>query len=226
MKRLGWFVLRLAAGLLLAWVGVALVQSLVEVRLSFSDREVMLWCFGGSAVGALVFMRFRLVPVYVFGHELTHWLVAKAFRRRTSRFTVRFSSGSVRVERPNIWIVLGPYILPLYMLLFLGVYQAVRVCVSLPREVQLGCAAAIGALYAYHLVLTVVALLANQPDLKFNGPCFSLMFIVFFNLLFLYLGLTLAGGCPREGLLLVWDTLKAHAQAVRRLIWWNSLVLD
>lgn len=76
------------------------------------------------------------------------------------------------------------------------------------------------------MVLTVVALLANQPDLKFNGPCFSLMFIVFFNLLFLYLGLTLAGGCPREGLLLVWDTLKAHAQAVRRLIWWNSLVLD
>lgn len=218
MKKFGIFLCKFVLGVVLAWLCAVLCQCFFQLRLSFSDRERMIWCVAGSAVASLFFMKFKLIPVYVFGHELTHWAVAKLFLRRTSKFTVHFSHGSVRVERPNIWIVLGPYILPIYMLLFLLVSQLLQLMMPFSRDVQLGCSAAVGILYAYHLVLTIVALSQNQPDLKISGPCFSFIFIIFFNLLFLYLGIALAGNNLRHALELAWCIIQNHAHTCQRTI--------
>lgn len=211
MKRILIGCLRLVLGTLLLWFTVIVAQSFFRLSWQFSDRATMLWCLGGAVVGSLLFSQFHFTPVYVFGHELTHWVLAKLFCRRTSRFTVHLNSGSVRVDNPNIVIILGPYILPIYMLLLMSFYGLIGLAAVWSRPAVLTAAVLFGLAYAYHLVMTVVALSQHQPDLQFNGPVFSLIFIIFFNLLFLYLGIALAEGHGVEALKISGQLLQEQA---------------
>ena len=192
MKKFLTWLAHFVLGTLLLYICFITILSFFRLPFFQSSMESLLWPLIGAVGGTIFFLHFRLTPIYVFGHELTHWLIAKIFRRKTSKFTVHFNSGSVRVQNPNIWIVLGPYIFPIYMLLWL-IGLGITSCFTVfSTNVQLICSAIVGVLYAYHVLMTIVALSHSQPDLKFNGVVFSMVFIITFNVLFLYFGIAIA----------------------------------
>lgn len=168
---------------------VALARSLPQLPRILRNTHTALALGIGFGGGVTFFaVVHRLAPAYVFSHELTHWLAAKVFRRRTGRFRVHGARGSVDVERPNIWITLSPYFVPLYSLLWLGLCGIFGLVadgsnVWLQRLAYAG----VGVTYAFHLVLTFHCLGREQADLKRYGRLLSLSIILLFNVLILYL---------------------------------------
>ncbi len=153
----------------------------------------------GFAVGVLlfsVFSRIRFLSVYVFGHELTHWLAAKLCRRRTGRLKLGCTRGSVEIDDPNLVIVLAPYVVPFYTMIWIGVYGVVRFFLGqhVPPLVETIAHGGIGLTYAYHLVLTLKALSPSQTDLMYHGFIFSLLIVLLGNLVLLLAGSVVATG--------------------------------
>ncbi|MFA5206139.1 MAG: hypothetical protein WC708_17215 [Lentisphaeria bacterium] len=192
----------------------------------------------GFAAGVLFFtLASKMLVLYVFGHELTHWFVAKLFLRETGDVRVATTGGSVAVQKPNIWISLAPYFIPFYALLWLGCYGIFRFGYGPPTPMVLRLVSTgIGLTYAFHVVLTVHSLLREQSDLRQHGYLLSLSLILFFNLLLVGAGLLTvshqwqAGGEVLMGRAQVeghgvssaaswsWDTFRHGCQ--RLVEWW------
>jgi len=172
-------------------------------------------CLGLCACG------FRFLRLYVFGHELTHWVAAKLFLRETGGLRLARASGSVGVERPNIWIVLAPYFIPVYTLAWIGFWGVFRFFNRAP-----GLAAAhtfhagLGFTYAFHIVLTTQALLRQQEDLRRYGRIFSLAVILCCNLALLFAALLIAGRQWRAGIGLLQGYLVVEWHWLVRLWLW------
>ncbi|VVM04895.1 hypothetical protein MAMC_00274 [Methylacidimicrobium cyclopophantes] len=121
---------------------------------------------------------------YIFAHELTHALAVYLHGGRVSRFRVGDQSGSIRCNRSNLWIVLSPYFVPFYMLLWLGLWTIVDFYRPI-RSYQWLLYAGTGFTWGFHLFFTVEAVHGKQPDLHVEGWFFSLVFITGLNLLIL-----------------------------------------
>ncbi|NLF93424.1 MAG: hypothetical protein GX564_06005 [Oligosphaeraceae bacterium] len=153
-------------------------------------QERLYWFFaGGFLAGGLFFtLVSRLTPLYIFGHECTHWLSAKLFFKETGKFRCRASGGFVEIKQPNVWIILAPYFVPFYFLICTGLWG---LAVALWPKWYSPClhyaAIVLGICYAYHVVLTCFALSKGQADLRLKGVLFSLALILAFNALFIYL---------------------------------------
>ncbi len=149
--------------------------------------------------GALLFRWRKFSPVYVFGHEMTHWIVAKLFLKETGKFKVGMTKGSVEIVDSNVWITLAPYIVPFYVLLAMGVFGLSQVFLyPSPQWASLAFVICAGLGYAYHCVLTIYAIGLSQSDLKVYGEFFSLSLIIAGNVLFLLLVLLLSNGQWRK----------------------------
>lgn len=161
----------------------------------YVDSRTMFWpALAGFSVAVLFLLSgLRFIRLYVVGHELTHWVTAKLFRRRTGRFRAGARSGSVEVEDPNVFIILAPYIVPVYSLALVGSYGLVRMAVDPVPDwgVALFCGG-LGATYAFHIVLTFLALQKGQEDLRLCGPVFSVGIILVGNLALIFLAMVVA----------------------------------
>lgn len=156
--------------------------------------------------GLLLFHYKKFTVVYVFGHELTHWIVAKCFLKRTGRFRVHMTNGFVEIYDGNIWITLAPYVIPIYTVAAMGVFGISQIFVyPSPEWATLTFAICASLGYAYHCVLTVFAISQSQSDLKQNGVCFSFAIIVTGNVLLLLLAILLTTGQWRQAYEMTWD---------------------
>ena len=186
---------RILALLRLLWVPVFLFLTVVllwsELELSvYLQKDRLIWSFSAAfLLGSFIFtLGPRFIPLYVFGHELTHWFVAKLFFKETGKFKCSGSSGYVEIKNPNLWIILAPYFLPFYFLLLTGFWGVIDFFVAeIPSQLQILTAALLGLSYSYHLVLTFIALSKGQLDLKRKGKIFSLSLILLMNTVFFYL---------------------------------------
>lgn len=169
-----------------------------------------------GAVGVFS-LGFRWRLVYVFGHELTHWLAAKLCRRRTGAFRVGSAGGQVAIERPNAFIILAPYFVPLYSLVWIGSYGVFLAIAGGPsRGSAFVFALGLGASYGFHVASNAWVLGMGQKDLEEAGWLLSWAVILSGNLAVLFLaalvasgqwgpGVSLLGRCLREqGRLLFW----------------------
>jgi hypothetical protein len=195
--------LRFAIGLALLFVAAGLVWTLSVVPLGGVDRENVAWPaligFGG---GVLFFtLVSRVLVLYVFGHELTHWFAAKLFLRETGDVEVGSSGGSVAVQKPNIWITLAPYFIPFYTLVWIGIFGIFHFAYgSPPPPLALKVVyAGIGLTYAFHVTLTAYSLLREQADLRAHGQFMSLALILCTNVLLLTAGLLTVSHRWNEG---------------------------
>jgi len=205
---------------LLLFLALALAWTLFDLPISAAGHAVTLPAIIGFAGGLFFFsMISRFTPLYVIGHELTHWLIAKLFRRRTQRFEIHRGGGSVAVERPNIWIVLGPYFLPIHAVFWLGLCGFYRFWRGPLPQMQLNIAAAItGVAYAYHLVMTARALMRKQPDIENHGAIISLPLIICANVLVLFLTFVVAGRYWHSAFVMLNQRLYVQAYLVRNLL--------
>lgn len=193
MKRAFHHVFRAIAIVVMLFFCLVLLVCTWQLSAALASNRLALLCGIGFLAGLCFFPYFRLVPVYVCGHELTHWLTAKLFMRETGKFSLKLARGQVQVKNPNVWIILSPYIVPFHLLVLMGLYGLLLFIIDpmppLAVRVFAGC---LGAAYAYHLVLTFIAIKAGQQDLRFRGPVFSMCVIVTGNICFLFLVLLFA----------------------------------
>ena len=155
-----------------------------NIVLNFKTALVFL---GGGAVYLLVhFYIYNFSRPYVAAHEFTHAVVALFFGYKVKGMKINKDSGSVKLDNYNAAVALAPYVLPFYFLIFAAVvlilfyngYDSL-----LYKNIY---AAVLGFLFVFHVFHTVKTLVeTKQPDLKMaGGAFFSLICILFFNLVF------------------------------------------
>ena len=139
------------------------------------------------ALSALFFCICHCAPLYVFGHEMTHYLVAKLLRHRTGKVELGWRKGYVEVPHPNALIVLAPYIVPFYFVLSAGLLALPTLLLSadvLPGWYAIAAMLWLAVCAAFHLVITCVAVFRAQSDLEYCGRILSLCIILAGNIAF------------------------------------------
>lgn len=216
-----WHVLAIPPLLFLsAVIAWTLMQIVPDMSLAAARTPLVV----GFGSGLLYFtLLFRFEGFYVFGHELTHWFFAKLFFRKTcglSRIKVKENGGSVLIENPNFWIILAPYFVPFYLLLWCAVYGVWRMGTgnAFAGIVEPAFFGGFGVFYAYHAVLTLWALLDGQKDLQDCGPIFSVSLILFMNLIALYVTIVACNGHWLRDLQTTWGILVIQAQWLDQML--------
>jgi hypothetical protein len=193
--------LSLSTRLLRIGIGLVLAPLLVAAAWVLLDLSRLLWTggawghpwfwalAGGFAVWVAVYLALpRPVWVYVLGHELTHALAVYIHAGRVHRFHVSDKGGHI-VSNKNNWIIaLAPYFLPLYSLLWIGLWWSVNFYWPLGPYAWV-LYAGIGVTWGFHLTFTFSMIRDGQSDLTGQGVFFSLVLILLLNLLGIEAGL-------------------------------------
>ena len=188
--------LRTASIPLLLYLSVVLFLFSAQVATHFQNHAQYRYFLIGLIAGCIIFCSlWQCSTLYVIGHELTHYLVAKIFRKETGRFRIRSREGSVEVANPNFWVILAPYFVPFWMLLTAGVCGIHLFFANAPSAFTIGIYQfLLGLTAAHHLVLTLNGIYHGQSDLRRCGTFFSLSLILACNTLMLAIGLLIATG--------------------------------
>ncbi len=193
------------AGLLLLPLGLITAWTLGEmlwravIRLEFwKTEEVVFFTVGGIAWAAAYASGWRPMHSYVFGHELSHLLVARAFGGKIIDWDHSPTGGYVETNKSNTWITLAPYLLPFYSLIVLLFFGVLGMFWNLNREsqVMLGSLtvnfkpvwffyAALGLTWWFHATYTFKTVFIEQSDLERNGEFFSMLLIFLINVILL-----------------------------------------
>lgn len=186
----------------LAPMGLITLVTLLEVVLRAHAR-VPVWRtdpFFFSVTGAFAwllahYLGWRPIRAYVFGHEFTHLLVAKAFGGVIFDWDYTVDGGFVETNKSNTWISLSPYLIPFYtvVVLLLGGVASLWLDLGMLHQVELAgriidfrpiwlLYALVGFSWCFHFTFTVETVKMEQGDLKRNGEFFSMMLIFLFNI--------------------------------------------
>ena len=148
----------------------------------FWRSEELVWFGGGALLGVVGYFAVKpLVWLYVIGHELTHALLVWFYGGRVHDFHVASTGGHIVTDKTNTLIVLAPYFVPFYTVLWIGSYTPARVVFDLPGHPGLF-QGGIGATWAFHMVFTIAMIVRGQPDLEYGGVFFSIVLIYLLNL--------------------------------------------
>ncbi len=183
---------------------VAAISLLTVVEMAFRashaggfwrSDEFFFFVLGSLAWGSVYWMGWRPVRSYVFAHEFTHLLVARLFGGKIYDWKVSAEGGYVETNKSNIWITLGPYLVPFYTLAVLAAFGIASLWMDLARWHPVSLVgvtagfrflwllyALVGFTWWFHLTFTVKTVRAEQGDLTRNGEFFSLMLIFIANL--------------------------------------------
>ena len=159
--------------------------NLFAIVLIVKDKSLSsdsVWFLAGFIAGFITFKFLcRFEVIYVFGHEMAHWLAAKICRKKTGKFSFGFKSGSVEVEKPNTFVMLAPYffptltvaLLPLFFLLPLLKHQ---------DQASIVFTFIIGSSFAHHIYMNARLIIkTKQSDFDKPGHFFSATLLAYIN---------------------------------------------
>ena len=133
-------------------------------------------------------------------HELTHALFAILFFKKVHSITAsRRKGGMISIEEGNTVIALSPYIFPLapsLILIFLFI---------LPTSFELYLFFLLGFAYQFHLINLFEEFHLGQPDLQKTGIFFSIITILFFNIVYVGLMISALEGKFSSFYQFIWD---------------------
>jgi hypothetical protein len=133
-------------------------------------------------------------------HELTHALFAILFFKKIHSISAsRRKGGTISIEGGNVVIALAPYIFPLapsvvLILLFI-----------IPERFELFIFFLLGFAYQFHLINLAQEFHLGQSDLKKAGTLFSVIIILFFNMVYLGLMISVLDGKFHSFYQFIWD---------------------
>ena len=202
MKALLFFVISLP---LLLFCGII---SHAACKLNFNEHSLTHNALiGGFLSGCLIFSLIsRFTRLYVFGHELAHWIFAKIFLRETRNFKAASDHGAVEIQNPNIWIALAPYFYPTFTVLWIPswfIFRHFSEHIPYPNEIYF---AVLSFSWSYHFILTIYALRREQSDITRYGKPLSFSLITLINLIVCYCFLSLFTPSSADSLKLVIST--------------------
>jgi hypothetical protein len=159
--------------------------SLFVVFIDFAGRAQSK--YSAFWIGILCYAIFQVVMykplrTYVFGHELTHAIAGILSGAKIKKFKVGKNSGSVVLNKDNIWITLSPYFLPIYTIIVIFIYFVLGWWTDLSLYYSYFLFL-IGWTIAFHIALTIYILRIGQSDLKVYGVFFSYIFILIIMIL-------------------------------------------
>ena len=170
------------------------VTVITLVRESGEDRifttiwySTELLCFIAGAISMLSWFvagiaNDKLLYLYVLGHEMTHAMFVYACGGRISAIHFSTDGGYVMTNKSNILIALSPYFVPFWSAVLISLHSFISLWATIPAG-GLILTGLLGFTWTFHIVWTVWMIPKDQPDLKENGTFFSLMLIVFANLI-------------------------------------------
>ncbi|RMF60059.1 MAG: hypothetical protein D6748_04920 [Calditrichaeota bacterium] len=134
----------------------------------------------------------------ILEHELTHALFALLFFKRVdSLSTKRDYGGEVVVHGSNFIITLSPYFFPLFTVLILFIKPFMFTNIQWVLNFLLGFT------LMFHLLHLFREFHISQPDIRRSGFIFSMIVVLFFNIVFIGLCLvSLKGGWREMGMFL------------------------
>jgi hypothetical protein len=149
----------------------------------FFSLGAILWAVAFS--GSLwVYGEPRPLRIYVFGHELTHAIMAKAMGGRVFDFKASRHGGYIVTDKTNFWIALAPYFWPLYSIVVIAVYGVASVFYDLHTHTPI-LFGLLGLTWSFHFSFTLWMIPKGQTDLTAHGTFFSLVVIYLLNLILL-----------------------------------------
>lgn len=160
----------------------------LSVPVWYTLMGALIWgilCWGRTCRTTFLFL-------YVYGHELTHWLFIYLSGGQVSDFKVSLEGGHVMTNKNNLLIALSPYFFPIWVIVWLLLAVAVSLFVAWP-DVAPFVFGGLGFWWAFHFYWTVWIIPKDQPDLNENGTFFSLMIIYLTNLVLITFSLMLCG---------------------------------
>lgn len=161
------------------------------VRVPFwMTHEFLMFAIGGGAwlawfgVSIYIWNEPRPLRLYIWGHELTHMLVARLFGGRISDYKITREGGYITTDRYNFLIALAPYLWPFYSVPVLAAW-AVALWVSEPWVHRAWFLGLLGFTWMFHLSFTLWMLPKGQTDFHGPGKLFSFTLIYLANVFLL-----------------------------------------
>ncbi len=159
---------------------------LVPVMMNFAVSKFF---FAGAIIYFLIhFFLFNFSRLYIFAHELMHALAGWMSGGNVKNISINRNSGYVTLDKVNSFVMLTPYVIPVYSLLITLIYFifSLKADISYFQPYFFGF---IGFFLAFHLAHTLKSLFeTKQSDLeKAGGIFFSLVMIIIFNCFFFIL---------------------------------------
>ena len=179
------------------------------------------------ATGGLVYFLIERVVgrpmwVYVFGHEVTHAFSGFISGAKIHSFKASSNGGEVKLSKSNGFIALSPYILPIYSMLIILFYAALKNWWPSPW-LTYGFQFLMGSTVTFHVSLTFSAFHKRQSDLNVLGFFLSGVLILLGNALILgLLCVSLFKGTPSISRYLASlgkDSWVAWKQTAASLVW-------
>jgi hypothetical protein len=230
-----WRRRKLVLALLL--IPVCVVASLTFLELFFRAtvrgafwKQEGFWFFSAGCLFwlSLGWLGVRPRLPYVFAHEFTHLITARLSGGKIHDWHVSSEGGYVETDKTSALITLSPYLVPLYTITVVALYQVTALLVNLHEikewhlfawAIQFKWAwifyVLVGATWCFHLTFTLEILRTEQSDLLHNGEFFSIVVIFLGNLAIL--GALMVFASPTIGWSDVWRDASGLVSGTWRL---------
>jgi len=144
-----------------------------------------IFILGALSYSLFHFILFKLDFLYVLGHESMHAIATLFSGGKVLNIKVSKKQGSVRTTTPNMFVVLAPYLVPIYTVLLALIYYLLSFFIDIGRHSQLFIFL-IGFTLMFHIAYTAQSIKEKQSDLIKTGYLFSVEFVYIINLIIVF----------------------------------------
>jgi len=185
-------ILRFIISILLVPVCVIATGSFYNGIFAIKDvsESGLYFILGALLYSVMHLLLFRLDFLYVFGHESMHALATFCSGGKASNMKVSGKEGSVKTTTPNFFVILAPYLIPIYTVITAIGYFALSFFIDVTKYSGIFIFL-IGFTLMFHLAYTAESIRQKQSDLIKTGYFSSISFIYLFNLIIVFLIMSL-----------------------------------
>lgn len=183
-------------------------------RVDFWRSEpLVFFVIGGLAWAAAWWAGLRPMHTYVFGHEVSHMLMARVFGGKIYDWGHSAKGGFVKTDKTNTWITLAPYLIPLYSVVVMALYVSSGLLLDVHEALLVEAGPLsfrfkpawffyilLGLTWWFHATYTCITVHLQQSDLTRNGEFFSMLLIFVCNLALLVALFLASSSAPGLGL--------------------------
>lgn len=176
-------------------VSVFLIPVCIIATVSFYQGVMSIKTVSESGLyfllGALLYsivhiLLFRLDFLYVFGHESMHAVSTFMSGGKVKEMKVSRKEGSVKTTTPNFFVILAPYLVPVYTALVAIIYFILSFWIDMFKYSHIFMSL-IGFTLMFHLAYTAESMRQKQSDLIKSGYLSSISFIYIINIIIVFL---------------------------------------
>ena len=173
---------------------VCVIASISFYEGIFSIQDVsksgLYFILGALMYSVMHLLLFRLDFLYVFGHESMHAFATFCSGGKASNMKVSNKEGSVKTTTPNFFVILAPYLLPIYSIIIAVAYFVLSFFIDITKHSGIFIFL-IGFTLMFHLAYTAESIRQKQSDLIKTGYFSSISFIYIVNLIIVFLIISL-----------------------------------